>query len=47
MAKVIHSKNTIHIDKDKALFNSSLNNKLSFTIVLICFLLYANVLNSI
>ena len=45
MAKVIHSKNTIHIDKDKALFNSSLNKKLSFTIVLICFLLYANTLN--
>ncbi len=47
MAKVIHSKNTISLDKDKLVFNDSLNKKLSLTIVLICFLLYANTLNSI
>ena len=45
MAKIIQNKNTIHRNKDKAVFNSSLNKKLSFTIVLTCFLLYANTLN--
>ena len=45
MAKVIHSKSTINRNKDNAVFNSSLNKKLSFTIVLTCFLLYANTLN--